>query len=93
MRAESDGAINALNAKLSNYAKDYSVQLFYKKYDEWNYAFAYSCTLFPDDDSKRKIFNDQTCMDIPGSKPTDFASKMYEYLHSDSFTSKIVVVD
>lgn len=95
MRNEIDKAIDQLNNKISSYANNYSVQLFYQKYDEWNTLEYSGCTWYD------KHFN-QLCgaasdgkSDSAGSEVMlkDFTSEMHKYLHTKYFTSKIIVTD
>lgn len=96
MRADIDRSINDLNARISNYANNYSVQLFYQKYDEWNKSDSYSCTWY-DKEFKQLCgaASDGTSNDSMHDKTMlkDFISEMREYLHTDHFTSKIVVTN
>ena len=87
-------AANDINSRISNYANTYSVQLFYQKYDEWNTrGFLSGCTWYD------KSFNQRCGAGSDGSKESagygsmvnDFINDMRKYLHTDYFSSKIVV--
>ena len=94
MKEEIDRSISDLNTKLDDYANNYSVQLFYQKYDEWAARDGAGCTWYD------KKFDNQLCGaasngESPGSDVMvkDFAADMHRYLHTKYFTSKIVVRD
>lgn len=94
MRADIDRSINDINTKISSYANSYPVQLFYQKYDEWNTrGFLSGCTWYD------KSFKQRCGAGSDGSKESagygsmvsDFINDMRQYLHTDYFSSKIVV--
>ncbi|MBQ3280152.1 hypothetical protein IJG92_00610 [Candidatus Saccharibacteria bacterium] len=94
MQTDIDNFIANLNTKLSNYANDYSTQLFYQKYDEWSIREGTGCTWY---DTK---FSNQLCGAASDGESAgsdvmlkDFITDMSKYLHTNYFTSKIVVTD
>lgn len=90
-------AANELNDKLRAYANNYSVQLFYQKYDEWNDAeWSGSTCTWHDKEFKQRCGagSDGSAESAGyGSMVKDFTDEMREYLHTKFFTSKIVVSD
>ena len=99
MIADAKVAANGLNDRLRAYANNYSVQLFYQKYDEWNNAewSGMTCTWY-DKEFKQycgAAINNQS--EVTGHNASsmlkDFTEEMQQYLHTEYFTSKIVVSD
>ena len=95
MRTEIDHAINELNTRISNYANNYSVQLFYQKYDQWNSSATATCTWY------EKKFNQYCGAAVSDKEGAShrytmlkyFVEEMHDYLHTSNFTSKIVVTN
>ena len=88
-QSELQGELDKINAKLSDYAKNRTVQQFYQNFDYWTLPSplgATACTFMG------KSFN-KICGDTPGNSISDFANDMRSYVSTDDFTSKIVVAD
>ena len=85
-------AVDSLNNRIKNYANNYSVQLFFEKYDEWNTrgttcrwyekTFTQRCGAASDGSSDSAGF---------GTMVNDFTKDMQKYVESDDFTSKVIV--
>ncbi len=92
-RADSERSIKNLNNKISGYAKSYSVQLFFKKYDEWNTRSNVSCSWYDKSFPQRCGAGSDGSANSAGlgSMVKDFASEMQQHLDSNYFTSRVVV--
>lgn len=90
-------AANELNDRLKAYANNYSVQLFYQKYDEWNSTewSGSTCTWYETEFKQRCGAGSDGSAESAGygSMLKDFTDEMYGFLHTGSFTSKVLISD
>ncbi len=93
--SDARAAAEGLNSRMNSYANNYSVQMFYQKYDEWNMSDAVTCGWYD------KTFKQYCGAGSDGSHKAnerssmvaDFSNEMREFLHTNSFTSRIVLSD
>lgn len=85
-------AVDSLNSRIKNYANNYSVQLFYEKYDEWNTRDS-SCVWYEKTFAQRcGAGSDGSSGSVGlGTMVNDFTKDMQKYVESDDFVSKVIV--
>lgn len=90
-RSELQSELNKINSKLTSYAKDKTVQLFYKNYDDWtslDEGSPLSC------DFMGRSFHSDICITVAGvnyNNLSSFSDDMRSYTSTDDFVSKIVI--
>ena len=87
-------AADSINTRISNYANNFTVQMFYQKYDEWNTRDS-TCRWYDVNFQQRcGAGSDGSAGAIGlGTMVKDFAKEMQQYQYSAYFTSKIVVTN